>query len=340
MQDRVDGCQLRSGRGSRTHTSSENRSNAGRWPSNESTGISSQNPGAEGPHTATLKVGRGPGTESPSSNDAAKPRPSGGGLGAEPPVSLDSYTHNRNSPESPQPTKLGRHCGRRTMLGTAASGERRFIRHRCKSYRCALCGPKKRRRLRARLSELAKHHGLDKMLTLTVDPARLPADADPITYIRSKVWRDMRVYLDRHFGRTVYIAILERHQSGVGHLHVLVSRFLPQQMISRFSGALGGGRVVHIQYVGVRNVAAYLSKYLAKEQELPPRVRHVTTSRGLPIWPEAHRKSTGAEFVWQLSRLPIEIFFAHALNARNETYEIEPDGTRVLSFFVAEGLAA
>jgi hypothetical protein len=72
MQGRADGCQLRSGRGSRTHTSSKNRSNAGRWPSNESGPISFQHLGTEGPHSATLKVGRGPGTESPASDDGTK----------------------------------------------------------------------------------------------------------------------------------------------------------------------------------------------------------------------------------------------------------------------------
>jgi hypothetical protein len=81
MQVRVDGCQLRSGCGSRAHTSSENRTNAGRWPA------SSYNElrlvllslGAVGPRPAALKVGGGPGVAPPSSDDAAKPLPSLGG---------------------------------------------------------------------------------------------------------------------------------------------------------------------------------------------------------------------------------------------------------------------
>jgi hypothetical protein len=32
----------------------------------------------------------------------------------------------------------------------------------------------------------AQRHGLDKMLTLTIDPSTLPVDADPVTYIQVK----------------------------------------------------------------------------------------------------------------------------------------------------------
>lgn len=151
----------------------------------------------------------------------------------------------------------------------------------------------------------------------------------------------MRVYIARHVpGKLAYIAILQRHKSGVGHLHLLVSRFLPQRQISRFSAALGGGRVIDIRSVEVRSVAAYLSKYLTKEEDLPPGVRHVTTSRGLTIWPEAHRKDSGSppEFIWQLSKVPINVFHARAIDARDEVYT-EVDGAIELSFFVASGLS-
>jgi hypothetical protein len=324
-QIRVDGFQLRSGRGSRTNNSTENRSKAGRWPSS-----SPQSMGAAGPQAATLKVGGGLGAEPPN-----------GGLGAQPPALLDSYKHYRNSDQDPTPRRRGWYCGKWSMLGTSKTGEHRFTRHLCKSYRCSYCGPKKLRRLRWRLAELATRHSLHRMLTLTVDPSKLPRDADPITFIRSKVWRDMRVYIARHVpGKLAYIAILQRHESGVGHLHILVSRFLPQKQISRFSVALGGGQVVDVRSIEVRSVAAYLSKYLTKQQDLPPGVRHVTTSRGLTIWPEAHPKGIGEPppVVWQLSRVPLNIFRARAVDARDEVYT-EVDGAIELSSFVASGLS-
>jgi hypothetical protein len=176
-----------------------------------------------------------------------------------------------------------------------------------------------------------------------IRPSTLPVDANRVTYIRSKVWRDMRTYLKRFLGtRPLYIAILELHESRIGHLHVLVSRYLPHAVIKRFSMALGGGKVVDIRHVGVRNVSAYLSGYLSKETDLPPGVRHVTTARGLTIWPEAHRNDEGGlppEFLWQRSKVPIEVFRSRAVDARDEIYT-EVDGARELSFFVASGLSA
>jgi len=192
------------------------------------------------------------------------------------------------------------------------------------------------------LSDLAQRHAPDKILTLTIDPSTLPIDADPITYIRSKVWRDMRTYLKRFLRmRPLYIAILELHESGIGHLHVLVSKYLPHAVVKGFSLALGGGKVVDIRHVGVRNVSAYLSGYLSKETDLPAGVRHVTTARGLTIWPEAHRKDEGGpppEFSWQRSKVPIESFYSHAVDVRDEIFT-EVDGAVELSFFVASGLS-
>jgi hypothetical protein len=265
------------------------------------------------------------------------------GLGPQAPVSLDSYSHYRNSSPSRRPATRGRHCGKWTMHGTSPSGDHKFLRHMCKGYRCAACGPKKRRKLRARLVTLATQAKLDKMLTLTVDPARIPVGEDPITFVRNKVWRDMRTYLKRFLAqRIVYIAILETHQSGIGHLHVLVSRYLPHAVVKRFSIALGGGEIVDIRHVGVRNVGAYLSKYLSKESDLPSGVRHVTTSRGLTIWPEAHREKNVAipETSWQLLRLPIELYYANSSSPKNESYNTEQDGARTLQFFVANGLGS
>lgn len=225
------------------------------------------------------------------------------------------------------------------MHGRSENGESQFLRHRWKAYSCSRCGSSKRRKLRKRLTELAIQEKLANMLTLTVNPAKLPPGEDPVAFVRSKVWRDMRTYLKRFTKqRIVYIAVLELHQSGIGHLHILVSKYLPHQVVRRFSIALGGGEIVDIRHVGVRNVAAYLSKYLSKESDLPPGVRHVTTSRGLTIWPEAHRDKS-AEPKWQLLRVPIELYFANAINPRNENYHTEQDGARMLMFFVANGLA-
>ena len=62
-QGRVDGCQLRSGRGSMTYTSGKSRSRTERWP----TSPERRCVWGEAPHIATLKVGGGLGAAPPCS---------------------------------------------------------------------------------------------------------------------------------------------------------------------------------------------------------------------------------------------------------------------------------
>jgi len=253
---------------------------------------------------------------------------------------LDSYKHYRNTPASdPQArpaTPKKWHCGQWTMVGTGTHAVAHSRLH-CKSYRCGRCGPRKRRRLGHRLAELAREHKLYRMATLTLDPKLIPAGKDSITYIRGVVWRKMRVYLARRFRRrVVYIAVLELHQNGIAHLHVLLDAFIPHSWLVGSWSALGGGRICRLQCVDVRNVAAYLSKYLSKEQELPASVRRVTTSRGLTLWPEAHGKVRPDDVSWTLVRAPINCFRQRAANPREEHFETEADGAIVLVWFVAD----
>jgi len=257
------------------------------------------------------------------------------GTGAKPPSLLDSYTHYRNS-DPPRPKKP--YCGTWTMVGDGSHSVK-HLRHRCKGYRCGRCGPRKRRQLSRRLGQLATEHKLFRMLTLTLDPAKMPPGTDSIKYIRGVVWRKMRVYLARRLRRTVaYEAILELQGNGRAHLHVLIDAFIPWEWVRAAWGALGGGHV-RIEKIDVRNVSAYLSKYLTKdpERELPSGVRHVTTSRGLVIWPEAHKSDPGSvETRWTLSRLPIDLHYERAHARKDEHYETEPDGCRTLVWFVSE----
>ena len=263
-----------------------------------------------------------------------------GALGAEPPSLLDPYKHYRYTPASdPQArpaTPKKWHCGQWTMVGTGTHAVAHSRLH-CKSYGCGRCGPRKRRRLGHRLAELAREHKLYRMATLTLDPKLIPAGEDSITYVRGVVWRKMRVYLARRLRRRVaYIAVLELHKSGIAHLHVLLDAFIPWQWLKTSWSALGGGRICRLQYVGVRNVAAYLSKYLSEEQKLPAGVRRVTTSRGLMLWPEAHRKVRPDDVNWTLVRAPINCFRQRAANPREERFETEADGAIVLVWFVSD----
>jgi hypothetical protein len=100
------------------------------------------------------------------------------------------------------------------------------------------------------------------------------------------VFNKFRVSLLRKFGCSVtYIAILEFHQSGIPHLHVLIDRFVVQRWISESWSALGGGKIVDIRSVDVHRISHYLAKYLTKEllMSAPLRSRRVTTSRSIHL---------------------------------------------------------
>jgi len=68
----------------------------------------------------------------------------------------------------------------------------------CKSYRCDRCRKPKLKKARKRISEVAEEHKLTRMVTLTLDPKRIPKRYRTHTdrYIRD-CWCKMRVLLAR-----------------------------------------------------------------------------------------------------------------------------------------------
>ncbi len=356
-QVRADGCQLGSGRGSRAYTSSERRPNTGRWP----TSSSIESPTIHHPEAvglpATLKVGGGSGGWNP---------PGCGGLGAEaakppePPSLLDYTKHNCNREQQAEAKRnsracnqLGRHCGHWTVVGPHENGKSQYVRFRCKGYDCSICGPRKIRRVRRAIVQYAIDHNLQRFLTLTLDPKKLPPELaliEMIAYLRDS-WRKMRVYIQRKLGRSlVFISVVELHQSGVPHLHVLVGSYLPQRWVSIAWQAAGGGRIVDGRHVDIHRVAAYLAKYITKEKLCSgftktfgkngkrQRLRRFTTSRGLALF-ERTKPGSG----WILTRVPIERLSYDLLwrgvGREIEEYETEEDGSVVLSWFVADMLS-
>jgi len=140
------------------------------------------------------------------------------------------------------------------------------------------------------------------MMTLTLDPKKIEGSA--FEWIQ-ETWRKFREYLRREYGKVTFIGVVELQRNGNPHLHVLVSRFIPQTWVSRQWSALGGGRIVDIRYVDIHRVRAYLSKYLNKaweQMEIPRGKRRFRTSRDIHLWqdPESGEKKTG---VWMLMKL-------------------------------------
>lgn len=215
----------------------------------------------------------------------------------------------------------GEHCGRFTIRGSPDGGKtQRYIRVDCKCWDCPYCGPKKARRYRNAIRELAHAHNLRRFLTLTLDPQYMDRD-DPVGYI-NKAFAKWRIYLKRKLGvLVVYIRILEFQRNGNPHFHILVDRFIPQALIQSTWEAAGGGRMVFIKYVDIRRIARYLSKYLTKELLLsaPKRSRRVTVSRGISLFEK--KVSSG----WQFIRMSIGRLFGELVPAL-ETIELDEEG--------------
>jgi hypothetical protein len=233
--------------------------------------------------------------------------------------SLDLLKTNRYTSALSELQARGRkkYCGVRTLRGKSGNGrsEELLVRLDCKTWGCAYCGPRKAKRYKGAIRAIAEREGLNRFLTLTLDPRKI--DTDPVRYLGG-VYNKFRVYLLRRYGASIkYITVLEFHKSGIPHLHVLVDRYIPQEWISQAWSSLGGGKIVHIKIVDVHRISHYLAKYLTKELLLsaPARSRRITTSRSIRL---ISKKESA--LVWAVSELSIfhwySIFYSIAQNTR------------------------
>ena len=177
-----------------------------------------------------------------------------------------------------------------------------------------------------RIAQTAERRQLNKLLTLTLDPAKLQGK-ESTKYI-NEVFADFRIYLKRRLGYAPdYIRILEYQKNGNAHLHVLLNCYLPQNWVSEAWSAVGGGRIVDIKHVDIHRVSRYLSKYLTKQMLMfaPKGARRVTTSRSIRLL-EKHL----SDFTWRMIRVPIlRLFDVH----RAHVTKIQPDAEGFLFAF-------
>lgn len=227
-------------------------------------------------------------------------------------------------------------CGNKTLIGLIKGGYA-YSRLFCKSYKCRRCGPKKTRRIRKCIAQRAVQHGLTRFLTLTLDPKKLKPGCtlrEKIAYLY-RVWRKMRVYLQRRLGKPlVFVAVVELQSNGTPHLHLLVGSYLPKAWISASWQALGGGWSTRIEYADIHRVAAYLSNYITEDSlcTLPNGTRRFSTSRGLALF--AKNKSDGT---WILTHSRIETWRLFASAVQTESFETDDNGNcRLVSFIGLE----
>jgi hypothetical protein len=208
------------------------------------------------------------------------------------PSSLDSITNNRHTsiPDCyARPLGREKYCGRLSIKGKDPKTNRTIFRRvNCGSWSCSYCGPRKARNARCKIRKVAEDLRLHYFLTLTLDPSKLPEGVSAVQHLRA-TFNKFREYLRRKYGVPPhYICVVEFTQRGIPHLHVLFDRYIEHAWISKTWDHLGGGRIVFIKQVTVRNVARYLSKYLTKELLLsaPKGTRRITTARSIKLFPK------------------------------------------------------
>ena len=192
--------------------------------------------------------------------------------------------------------------------------------------------------MRARIAQIADEYSLGIMATLTLDPSLIPEGERSDRYIRN-CWRLMRVYLKRKFKVTIdYISVLEFHQSGIAHLHILLNTYIPQAWLSEAWMGSGGGRVVDIRRVTeVQFVAAYVAGYLAGPKIthtlslLTKRARIFTTSRSISLWGKKEKTA------WKLARLDLSTLRDLVRTVYKERYGpnefLKPFDLELLTYF-------
>jgi hypothetical protein len=249
-----------------------------------------------------------------------------GGGAAAVPSSLVPVRSNRN-----RPTKRKPYCGRFTLAGQSLSGkETQYHRLNCKTWGCSHCGPRKARRYKHSIRRVSEDLRLQRFLTLTLDPGKI--EGDPVEYLR-ETFNKLRTYLRRKYGcAPKYIAVLEFHENGKPHLHVLVDRYIEQAWLAAAWEAVGGGRIVDIRFVDLHHVSHYLAKYLTVDLLLsaPKGVRRITCSRGIVL---LQKSSNGQS--WKLLRTTIAYLYSRLFLLANQL-QYDEDG--LLSSFVASNL--
>ena len=173
------------------------------------------------------------------------------------------------------------------------SGNVNVLPARCNRWNCKNCGPRKARRLRARLEQTNP----SRLITLTLrpDPSLTPAEMlQKANRAWSILWRRYR----RRFGAKArgYAKIVELTKAGTPHLHIIASvPFIHHRQLSAEWRELTGSYIVDIRVVKKsKGISGYLTSYLTKALEVPRGMRKWSAARAY-VPPEPERELAEGE---------------------------------------------
>lgn len=192
----------------------------------------------------------------------------------------------------------------------------------CKSWLCPYCGERNRRRLIG----LCIDGEPTTLLTLTTNPAY---ESDPIAAADNlySAWQRLIRRLRRDYGRDriAYIAIWERTQRGMPHLHILMrAPYIPQHRISAEMDAMISAPIVDIRKVtNTRQVARYVGKYVSKDPARWPGHNRFARSRNWRETATAKRNqwTPPEDILWEVVHLRLD----HLADILRRSYRVVYD---------------
>lgn len=182
--------------------------------------------------------------------------------------------------------------------------------YRCGSWDCYCCGHRMRCNLVEEIERLATDRpDMSRLLTLTLDPDKAPPQQEEQHYYITQRWNALRTRLRREIGDFSYLWVREEQKSGLPHLHIIVSRYLPQSKVRAAWSDLGGGEIVDIRKIDRLDKAAhYIGKYLTKDalSGMPDGIRRYGSSSDISLAVRGPQSDTETESRFELVRVAYE----------------------------------
>lgn len=162
-----------------------------------------------------------------------------------------------------------------------------FSKIPCNSWCCPVCSVRKAIRLKYWLREIIEINNLERFITLTLDPKKIPVEYQNdthkyitklfnhfLTILRRKkypYWMESQqkmFYFDlsKANEKLKYVWVIEfQKKTHNAHMHILTNQWLPAVVIRKIWEDIGGGTQMRIEPVkSIKGISNYITDYLVK----------------------------------------------------------------------------
>jgi len=131
----------------------------------------------------------------------------------------------------------------------------------CGSWYCPRCAKRQKKKLQARLFNFFKREGIIFMTLTTRNYGQDPAEE---LINMGPHWMKLHKRMFRKYGKINYFRIIEFHDNGQPHMHVLLDKYIDQDWLSAQWENIHGAPVVDVRYKSKQHGVYYASKYVTK----------------------------------------------------------------------------